>query len=411
MVKRCKRCLYLSTHPLGLEIDEEGVCTGCRIHEEKDQIDWAERLQELKALVEPYRNQDSTQWDCIVPVSGGRDSFFIVDTIKNVLGLNPLLVTYNRHYNTRAGIQNIQALRTQLGCDILTQTLNPKTILRIMQATLEKCGSLHWHAIAGQTVFPVWTAYRYKVPLIIWGHHQGLDQVGMFSHHDRVEMTRRYRVEHDLMGVAPDSLIGAGDSIREEEVRPFMYPSDRMLMDRGIRGIYLGNYFRWDTLKQHQAMKARYQYFTGGLPRTFDRCNDIDCQIFTGLHDVIKYRKWGYTKLTDDLCREIRFGRISIEDAESMVAAFEPDAGVSESSFIDRLDLSSKTFDEMIDRHRSNLVWTRTVQGDWKIRQPRVPSQGGRSVVDDLAKLNPADSSLEDAFGHQMLTQGQGERL
>ena len=411
MVKRCRRCLYTSAHPLGLEFNDQEVCTGCLIHEEKDQIDWVERLSELKDLVEPYRNRNGTQWDCIVPVSGGRDSFFIVHTVKNVLGLNPLLVTYNRHYNTRAGIENIQTLRTQLACDILTQTLNPKTILRIMQASLEKCGSLHWHAIAGQTVFPVWTAYRHRIPLIIWGHHQGLDQVGMFSHHDRVEMTKRYRTEHDLMQVAPEDLIGSGDSMKEEELHPFMYPSDAMLMDRGIRGIYLGNYMRWDSLAQHRAMKNRYGYFTGGLPRTFDRCNDIDCELFTGLHDVIKYRKWGYTKLTDDLCREIRFGRITVERAESMLSAIEPDTATLESQFVKQLELSPKSFDELIDRHRSTQVWDRAPRGCWRLAESLRPQTSSQLTFDELKSLNPTDSTLDDAFEHRMLTQGQGERL
>ena len=76
MTKVCKRCLYTSSHPLGLDIDEEGICSGCRIHEEKDSIDWVERLNELRNLVAGYKSQDSQTWDCIVPVSGGRDSFF-----------------------------------------------------------------------------------------------------------------------------------------------------------------------------------------------------------------------------------------------------------------------------------------------------------------------------------------------
>ena len=72
-------------------------------------------------------------------------------------------------------------------------------------------------------------------------------------------------------------------------------------------------------------MKAKYNYYTGPLKRTFDECNDVDCEIFTNLHDVIKYRKWGYTKLTDDLCREIRFGRVSKDEAQNLVNSIDPD--------------------------------------------------------------------------------------
>ena len=96
----CSRCLYSSVHPLHLTFDEEGVCSGCRVHEEKDELDWDERWSRLENIVNQYRNFSGNNYDCIVPVSGARDSHFIVDTVKNKLGLNPLLVTYNKHYNT-----------------------------------------------------------------------------------------------------------------------------------------------------------------------------------------------------------------------------------------------------------------------------------------------------------------------
>ena len=93
----CKRCLYNTNHPLGLVLDADGICSGCRVHEEKDTLDWAERWQRLEDLVKPYRSRDQRTYDCIVPVSGGGDSFFIVHLVKERLGLNPLLVTYNRY--------------------------------------------------------------------------------------------------------------------------------------------------------------------------------------------------------------------------------------------------------------------------------------------------------------------------
>ena len=81
-------------------LDDEGICSGCRIHEEKDSLDWANRWQRLEELVKPYRSRDTSNYDCIVPVSGAGDSFFIVHLVKERLGLKPLLVTYNRYYNT-----------------------------------------------------------------------------------------------------------------------------------------------------------------------------------------------------------------------------------------------------------------------------------------------------------------------
>ena len=74
----CKRCLYPVTHPLGLTLDEEGVCSGCRIHEEKDLLDWEARWKKLEHLVKPYRSTTGKNYDCIVPVTGANDSYYIV---------------------------------------------------------------------------------------------------------------------------------------------------------------------------------------------------------------------------------------------------------------------------------------------------------------------------------------------
>ena len=99
----CKSCLYPENHPLNIVFDSDGVCSGCRVHEEKDILDWAERGAKLKTILEAYRCRSGNNYDCIIPVSGARDSHFIVHTIKNVYGMNPLLVSYNKQYNTDRG--------------------------------------------------------------------------------------------------------------------------------------------------------------------------------------------------------------------------------------------------------------------------------------------------------------------
>src|SRR5688500_9835843 len=104
-MKYCVRCFYPQNHPLGLTFDAKGVCSGCRVHEEKDRLDWPSRLEKLLRIADSYRNHDRTVQDCIVPVSGARDSYFIVDFVKNVLRLNPLLVYHNKQYNTPVGIR------------------------------------------------------------------------------------------------------------------------------------------------------------------------------------------------------------------------------------------------------------------------------------------------------------------
>ncbi|MEK7124315.1 MAG: N-acetyl sugar amidotransferase, partial [Patescibacteria group bacterium] len=275
-MKYCKRCLYPANHPLGITFDSEGICSGCRVHEEKDELNWKERGEKLKKILNEFRNKDGKNYDCIIPVSGARDSYFIVDTIKNKYKMHPLLVTYNKQYNTKIGIRNLSYLKALLGCDLLTLTVSPKIVRKVTRATIEKLSSIYWHCLAGQTVFPVQTAVRFKIPLIVWGAHQGNDQVGMYSHLDEVEMTRKYRKDHDIMGVEAEDLVGV-NGIEDSEIAPYKYPHDKEIEKVGVRGIYLNNYIRWDSKAQHEDMIKKYKYETTHQHRTFDTYNDVDC--------------------------------------------------------------------------------------------------------------------------------------
>jgi N-acetyl sugar amidotransferase len=345
-VQTCKRCLYNTNHPLGLVLDAEGICSGCRVHEEKDSLDWAERWQRLEELVKPYRSRDSRNYDCIVPVSGAGDSFFIVHLVKERLGLKPLLVTYNRYYNTPLGIRNMAQLRRRFDCDILIQSVNPRSVKKIIRTTLRELGSYHWPVLAGQSVFPVQTAVSHGVPLIIWGAHQGLEQVGMFSHLHEVEMTRRYRKDHDLMGFEADDHLSVFDLLTEADIWQYRYPDETALEQVGVRGLYLGNFVRWDPLAQHHQMVKQAGYCSAVMPRTFDVYDHVDDWHYMGIHDLIKHKKHGYSRVLDQACREIRHNRLSRVRAITLVKQYQEQAPQYEDLLFEwlGLDLSAKEF-------------------------------------------------------------------
>jgi len=365
-VRVCSRCLYTESHPLGIYIDENWLCSGCKIHEEKDTLNWSDREQILKSLLGEYKNKNLNNYDCIIPVSGARDSYFIVDKIKNEYGMNPLLVTYNAQYNTERGIRNLVYLRTHFDCDIFTLTVSPNRIKQITRATLRRLGSLYWHVLAGQTVFPVQVAVRLKIPLIIWGAHQGIDQVGMYSHLDEVEMTRKYRKEHDLMGLEAEDLISDEDQVFAKDIYQFRYPDNHDLASVGVRGIYLNNYLRWDTKAQHEDMVNKYQYETNPQTRTFDSYNDVDSFVYSDLHDHIKNLKWGYGKVTDHVNREIRLKRINREEGQKLINKFEDIKPVFSQQFMDWLGVTENSFNFILDQHRNPAIWQRNENWQWQ---------------------------------------------
>jgi N-acetyl sugar amidotransferase len=408
----CRRCLYTTGHALGLTLDAEGICSGCRVHEEKDRLDWGARWQFLQALVAPYRVASGRTYDCIVPVSGANDSHFIVHLVKERLGLNPLLVAYNKYFNTPLGIRNLANLRIRFNCDIVVQNVNPISVKKITRTTLRQFGSMYWHCIAGQTAFPVQTAVRYKVPLVVWGAHQGLEQVGMFSHEHEVEMTRRYRKDHDLMGREADDLLTIFDTLNEDDVWQYRYPEDADLHEVGVRGIYLGNYVRWDPKAQHERMVQTHGYKSARFERSFDTFDHVDCYNFLDLHDYLKLVKHGYSKVTDHASREIRHGRLTRDQALRLVHHHMQAPLRHIDLFCDWLGIDARALQFIVDCHRNPLHWQEDEPGRWSLRagseaeaqlaEPVSGSDGPAWLATDALSLASQRKYISVGKGHPL---------
>ncbi len=391
-MKYCARCLYPANHSFGIIIDHSGICSGCRVHEEKDELHWENRFLQLKAICDQYRNKTRTTHDCIIPVSGGRDSHFIVHIVKNVLGMTPILVNYNKHYNTRMGTRNLAFLRAYLGCDFIQCTVNPDRVKRITRETLKLRGSMYWHCLAGQTAFPVRTAVNYKIPLIIWGAHQGIDQVGMFSHVDEVEMTRKFRKEHDLMGLEAEDLLDQSSVLDCADLENFLYPNDKALESIGVRGLYLNNYIRWDSKIQHEQMIQQFSYETMQQQRTFDNYNDVDCFHYSGIHDYIKLIKCGYGKISDHASREIRLKRMTREEGIDLVHKYQNVRPRDLPLLLTWLNMEEPEFWSYINEHRNMDVWRKLSNGQWEL---------AHSIINDRANPNVESARLPSIGGCQ----------
>ena len=364
-IQFCVKCLYSSNHPLNITFDDKGLCSGCQIHEEKNSLDWKDRLIRLKKIVSRYKSKKGN-YDCIVPITGANDSYYIIHLVINVLKLNPLLVHYNSYFNTQLGIKNLANLRIKFNRDIIVKNVNPIKVKKITKDSLINLNSMYWHVLAGQTVFPVQTSVEYKIPLIIWGAHQGIEQVGMFSYTQEVEMTRRYRKNHDLMGYEADDLLKAYQNLNEEDIFEYFYPAFSDLLKTGTRGIYLNNYFRWDPKWQHEKMIKLYKYRTAELNRTFDTYDYNHCYNYMDIHDYIKLCKHGYSKVTDHATREIRFGRISREQGLELVKIYETKNIIFKKLFSDWLGIKEESINYLLNRFKNPKYWDRIDASKYK---------------------------------------------
>lgn len=367
-MNHCKRCLYPENHALNIIFDDDGICSGCRVHEEKYEIDWDEKEKELQSLLSQYEKREGTSYDCVIPVVGSGDDFFVVDLIKNKYGLNPLLVTYNTHFSTKVGVRNLARLITELDCDHMISTVGPDTIKEVVKYTLSEFGDIYWHVLAGSQTFPVQVATKLDIPLVIWGVNGWLDQVGMFSHEDRVEMTKKTRKEHALRGFDAESLAGMSDKISEKDLQSFTYPSDKQLEESRVRGVYIGNYVLWDSQKQILDMIDKYGYETNKQERTYNTFESIYCALNAGVHDYIKYIKYGYAKVNDHVARDIRLKRIDVKKGNELIEQYLHKVPKSLETFLDWLGISSEEFYENVDRFRCPIHWSKDDVGNWNYK-------------------------------------------
>jgi len=369
----CKRCVYPANAKPGIIIDEDGVCSGCRSFEAKtvflDQVDWPGRERKLRELLDEYKSQQRAKgnpFDCIIPVSGGKDSHFQVYTIKRRYGLNPLLVSYNHTFNTPLGIRNLTNLVEKLDCNLVRFTTAPGSAIRIAKYMLEKVGDVTWHYHAGIMTFPIRAAVQYDVPLIVWGEEGFSELVGMYNLDDFVEFTKKKRQEHSMRGFEPEDLLLEPESgLTRYDFAPFFYPSDEDIERVGVRGIYLSNYLPWDGRSQTEFVIKELGFESAqSRERTFNIYAKTDDIHANGLHDYLKFLKFGYGRATDDAANEIRHGRMSREQGIDMVMEYDHVRPYDMDLFLDKAGMSENELMAVIEPMRDPAIWSRQ-NGAW----------------------------------------------
>jgi hypothetical protein len=188
----------------------------------------------------------------------------------------------------------------------------------------------------------------------------------MYSHSHEVEMTRKYRKEHDLMGYEAEDLINTLDGLKEDDVAAFVYPDNRELEQVGVRGIYLNNFFRWDSRAQHEQMIKKLGYETALQNRTFDLYNDVDCWNYSDVHDYLKVLKHGYGKVVDHACREIRLRYMTRSEGICLVKKYQNRQMRHLPLFLSWLKITENAFHFIADQHRNPMFWKRNQKWEWE---------------------------------------------
>src|ERR1051325_5254249 len=364
MLTYCVQCVMPSTKP-DLVLDEHGVCNACRAYEARQAVDWTARGHELVALLERYR-QHGRNWDCIVPVSGGKDSTYQVIRVLQ-LGLNPLCVTATTCDLSAIGRINIENLK-HLGVDHVEFSPNPVVRAKLNRIGLTEVGDISWPEHVGIFTIPVRAAVQYNVPLIVWGENSQNEYGGPAAAAEKNVLTRRWLEEFGgLLGLRVSDLSGTY-GIEPRHLLPYQYPGDDELQRVGVTGLFLGHYLPWDGLSN--ALIAQANGFVS-LGRAVEG-SMVDYENLdnhqTGVHDYFKFLKFGFSRATDIACLHVRRGRITREDALHVVRPRDgrfpwPYRGKPLADILEPLDMSVDAFVKVCDRFTNKKIFKRDGSG------------------------------------------------
>lgn len=364
----CKRCVYPDI-AVNLDLDDDGICSSCRVFEEMEEIPeslWNERKDKLVEILEHARKTTPGDYDCIIPVGGGKDSYWQVHVIKE-LGFDPLLVTYHGNNYLPEGQNNLDRMAEVFNCDHYIFHPGVETLIKLNRLAFKMMGDMNWHNHAGILTIPAQAAVRFQTPLFIWGETPW-DISGMHSPDDYAEFNKRMVFEHDMRGYSREDMIGK-EGITERELRWCRMPSDEDFAHNNLKGIYIGNFIKWDPNKQTEIIMEKYNWEPARLPfeRTYRMFSNLDDMHENGIHDYMKWIKFGYGRCSDHASKDIRTGYMTRDEAIEMVKKYDHVKPYRDlNRWLEYVDMTEAEFDGIADGFRDPRVWSKDSDGNWE---------------------------------------------
>jgi len=368
-MKYCTKCVMPETRP-GISFDEEGVCSACRTYEKKKNIDWNVRFDELKQLCDKYRGKFGNNYDCIIAVSGGKDSHYQTYVMKEQMGMHPLLVSVEDNFPmTEAGQHNIKNISEEFGCDILSLKPNRKVQKKIMRKTFEKYGKPTWYVDRLIYTYPIHMAIKFGIPLVVYGENISYEYGGPNA-------IETYSANQQVFnGVASDiswdELIDKDISMKDLSLCAF--PDENALEELGLDSIYLSYFVNWNSVDNYLFAKKRgfrdlnHEWKREHHVEDFDQ---VDSRAYLA-HPWMKYPKFGHATATDYASRFVRYGLISREQAVQLVK--EHDSKLDSlviRDFCEFLGYSVREFWEIVDTYYNRELFEKDMTGKWKLKHP-----------------------------------------
>jgi N-acetyl sugar amidotransferase len=369
-MKYCKKCLQPDTRP-GILFDEEQVCYACRYEESKESIDWKAREAKLQEIADEAKQEAKNRnvaYDCVIGVSGGKDSTFQAVYAKEKLGLHPLLVNCVPDELTDIGRANIDNL-SKLGFDIISIRPNPQIAKRLARKTFLERGN-----IVAASEYCLWAsayimAEKFNIPLIIQGENAALT-LGTAKIQATSDDAFSVVQLDTLRGGQVGALIEGEEDLTLDDVFLYQIPNVDSMKNKGIRAVFLQYYAKeWS-----QVGNAEFAVARGMIGRMKEDLADMGrYRRYTALdsnlvfvNQMIKYLKFGFGYATDEACYDIREGRLTREEAIWYVEQYDGKCG---QQYIEEtcnyLSITIEEFWDVVDRYVNRELFEKNNEGKW----------------------------------------------
>ena len=252
MMKYCKKCVMPDTRP-GISFNDQGVCSACQAYDNRKNIDFKMRFEELKELCDKYRGMNGQYgYDCMIAVSGGKDSHFQVHIMKEVLNMNPLLVTVEDNFPmTAAGMHNLKNISEAFSCDLISMKPNIKAQKIIMKKTFERYGKPTYFVDRYIYTYPLHMALKFNTPLLVYGENVGYEYGGQGA-------VDTYSAKEQInngvgSGIPTEDLLGDGVTLNDLN---FFDPPNALEIEK-LDPIYISYFIAWNSFKNYEIARKK----------------------------------------------------------------------------------------------------------------------------------------------------------
>lgn len=350
-MKYCKICLQTDTRP-GIKFNSEGICPACNYFETLNTVDWQERRKELDSIVKFGKTNNQSGYDCIIGVSGGKDSLRQALFVKNVLKMKPLLVSmgYPPEQVTQRGIDNVSNM-IRHGFDCISINLSPQVWQKLMRK-----GFFNYTNWAKSTEFALFSsvprlAIAYQIPLIWWGENAAL-QLG--------DLNVMGKNGSDGNNLRKMNTLGGGDitwllsdEIKKSDILQYIYPSEKEMEDAKLRITFLGYFWKdWSLIDNGNFSALRGLDIRNEPPQDLGDHVGITSldENWVSLNQMIKYLKYGFGRISDYVNEDIRNQRITREEGIQLLKKYDGTCSPKYiKSFSDYIGITVEEFWKQVD--------------------------------------------------------------